>query len=244
MIGVSLLNFSTANEQTIISGILHAMSITEKDLADDFREAISKTNRNGLPSAVWARRSDDLVDQFKQFYNIEVFHISRSRLWQIEPIFNRVTGDLYLLFTDTNLARVKRKYLSKGFSTHYLPSFLLKNSDLLPIEENMELLLFDKEAVKKNDWKRQKDIEKMIGKDAKNVKKVITVSVSYHENEAIAALLKEYTSDFELSKETDVSYMLKTTYSGDNIMDDKDTPSYESVQSLVTLKRSENISNK
>ncbi|WP_438709896.1 DUF5986 family protein [Enterococcus sp. AZ112] len=217
--------------------MLHAMSITEKDVVDDFKGSISKTNRNGLSFNVWARRSDDLESQFAKHNDIEVFHIERTKLWQIDPVFDKTTGNIYLLFSDTTLSQVRNKYVKKGKSTHYSVSFLLKNVGLLPMDgETVELIPFTDEEIERLNLRRQKDIEKMLGKDAENVKKVIMVSVSYHDGEAIAALLQEYTANFELSFEKDVSYMLNTAYSGDSVMDDDGTQPMESEQPLVTLK--------
>ncbi|HDZ6867434.1 TPA: hypothetical protein RUJ37_002705, partial [Listeria monocytogenes] len=59
-----MMDIATSKEQIITDGILHAMSITEKDVVDDFKGSISKTNKNGLSFNVWARRSDDLESQF------------------------------------------------------------------------------------------------------------------------------------------------------------------------------------
>lgn len=238
MLGVfCLMDIATSKEQIITDGILHAMSITEKDVVDDFKGSISKTNKNGLSFNVWARRSDDLESQFAKYDDIEVFHIERTKLWQIDPVFDKKTGNIYLLFSDTTLSHIRNKYVKKGKSTHYSVSFLLKNAGLLPMDgEKVELIPFTDEEIERLNLKRQKDIEKMLGKNAENVKKVIMVSVSYHEGEAIAALLQEYTSNFELSSEKDVSFMLNTAYSGDIVMDDDGTQPMESERPLVTLK--------
>ena len=76
----------------------------------------------------------------------------------------------------------------------------------------------------------------MIGKYAELVKKVIMVSVSYHDGEAIAASLEEYTPNFELSAEVDLSDMLNVAYSGDTMMKDEETQSVELQEPLVKLK--------
>ncbi|HBI6483560.1 TPA: hypothetical protein K8H53_002890 [Listeria monocytogenes] len=232
-----MMEVATSKEQVIIDGILHTMSITEKDVVDDFKGSISKTNRNGLSFNIWARRSDDLESQFAKHNDIEVFHIERTKLWQIDPVFDKTTGNIYLLFSDTTLSQVRNKYVKKGKSTHYSVSFLLKNVGLLPMDgETVELIPFTDEEIERLNLRRQKDIEKMLGKYAENVKKVIMVSVSYHDGEAIAALLQEYTANFELSSEKDVSYMLNTAYSGDSVMADDGSQPMESEQPLVTLK--------
>ena len=102
--------------------------------------------------------------------------------------------------------------------------------------ETVKLVPFTEEETERLNLRRQKDIEKMLGKDAENVKNVIMVSVSYHEGEAIAALLQEYTANFELSSERDVSFMLDTAFSGDTTMEDDGTQPMETEQPLVTLK--------
>lgn len=232
-----MMDAATTKEQIIINGILHAMSITEKDVVDDFKGSISKTNKNGLPFAVWARRSDDLENQFAENDDIKVFHIERIKLWQIDPVFDKKTGSIYLLFSDATLSQVRKKYVKKGKSTHYSVSFLLKNTGLLPmVGEKVELFPFTEEETERLNLRRQKDIEKMLGKDAENVKNVIMVSVSYHEGEAIAAILQEYTENFELSSERDVSFMLDNAFSGDTTMEDDGTQPMETEQPLVTLK--------
>jgi hypothetical protein len=231
------MDVATSKEQIIIDGILHAMSITEKDVVDDFKGSISKTNKNGLSFAVWARRSDDLENQFAKHDDIKVFHIERTKLWQIDPVFDKKTGNIYLLFSDATLSQVRNKYVKKGKSTHYSVSFLLKNTGLLPMDgETVELVPFTEEETERLNLRRQKDIEKMLGKNAENVKNVIMVSVSYHEGEAIAALRQEYTANFELSSERDVSFMLDTAFSGDTTMEDDGTQPMETEQPLVTLK--------
>ena len=228
---------ATDTEQIVIEGILHAMSITGKDVIDDFEEAISKSNKNGLYASVWARRSDDLEAQFSEFDEIEVFHIKRTSLWQIDPVFDRCNGVLYLLFSANNLSQVRKKYMKKGESSHYSFSFLLKNIGLLPMDnEQLEFIPVANEEIEKLNLKRQKDIKKMIGEDASNIKNVKIVSVTYHEGEAIEALLQEYTPEFLLSSERDISDLLVTQYFGDNIMSDDTSDSIESRQPLVTLK--------
>lgn len=227
---------STYNEK-VIKGILHAMSITAKDVKDDFASSISRSNDNGLYSAVWARRSDDLENQFHPYSEITVFHIKRTTLWQIDPVFDRNTGILYLLFSDTNLEQVRKKFIRTGKSNHYSVSFLLKNIGLLPMEtEQTELFSLTTEEILAANMRKQQDIEKMLGKDAEFVNKIVIVNVAYHEDEAIAALFQEYTDGFELSSQMDVSHMLDPQYYGDSSMDDDATEPIEFNQPLVKLK--------
>lgn len=231
------MEITASKESAIINGILHAMSITEKDVIDDFKNSISKTNKNGLYPNVWARRSDDLESQFEMHSEIEVLHIERTKLWQIDPVFDKENGNLYLLFSQPNLSRVRKRYITKGVSSHYSISFLLKNIGLLPMDgENVELVPFTEEEIEKQHIKKNQEIEKMIGKYAELVKKVIMVSVSYHDGEAIAASLEEYTPNFELSAEVDLSDMLNVAYSGDTMMKDEETQSVELQEPLVKLK--------
>lgn len=231
------MNDCIIKEERVIEGILHAMSITEKDVSDDFKNSISRTNKNGLHSNVWARRSDVLENQFKEFAQIEVLHIERSKLWQIDPVFNKETGDLYLLFSDTNLSQVRRKFIKRGHSTHYSASLLLKNDSLIPLkDEQLELIPLGESEIEKQNSNKQKDIEEMLGENSQNVKTVIMVSVNYFKGEAIAASLKKYTNNFELSFEKDISDMLVTSYSGDNSMNDEGTKEFEEEKTLVSLK--------
>lgn len=216
--------------------ILHSMSITTKDVEDDFRESISKTNDNGLPQNVWARRSDDLEKQFKDTTDIKVLHIKRTKLWQIDPVFDKSRGNLYLLFSDTNLNQIRRKYINKGASKHYSVSFLLKNEGILPKKEEIHLIPFTEKELSIEKDRRQKDVQQMLGDDAEKVKKVIIISVTYNDDEAIAAENLIFNFNFEICEQEDISDLLEISFNGDTNMNERTKQSSESNKELVTLK--------
>lgn len=212
------------------------MSITTKDVEDDFRESISKTNDNGLPQNVWARRSDDLEKQFKDTTDIKVLHIKRTKLWQIDPVFDKSRGNLYLLFSDTNLNQIRRKYINKGASKHYSVSFLLKNEGILPKKEEIHLIPFTEKELSIEKDRRQKDVQQMLGDDAEKVKKVIIISVTYNDDEAIAAENLIFNFNFEICEQEDISDLLEISFNGDTNMNERTKQSSESNKELVTLK--------
>lgn len=226
-----------ALNEFILKGILKAMATTSKNVLPDYRESISKTNENGLTSNVWAKRSDVLEEQFVDNPNIKVLHIKRTKLWQFDPVFNKKTGTLYLLFSDKNLKSIRNKYLKSGKSKHYSNSLLLKNEGLLPkYYSQQETLPLSDQELEDERLRKEKDIEEMLKLDAQLVKKVVMVSVTYVNEEAIAAELLTYTPSFDLVDNKDISYLLDITFSGDNNLDDRKSQELQSSSKLVTLK--------
>lgn len=209
------------------------MKVTKEHLADDFKLSISKTNENGLNHNVWARRSDELESYFKNDDDIIVLHIKRSSLWQIDPVFDKKTGILYVQFTDKTLESILRKFKKEKDITHYIFSLLLKVSGKLPLSgEQMEFAL-DDNVIEKRDERRKQDNSKMLGVLESDVKDIKIISVTYHENLAIYAQMIEYTSNFELSRERDISNLLPLVFeyddatitsssNNDNFKDDQD----------------------
>lgn len=220
-------------EDRVANLILQAMKVTKEHLADDFKLSISKTNENGLNHNVWARRSDELESYFKNDDDIIVLHIKRSSLWQIDPVFDKKTGILYVQFTDKTLESILRKFKKEKDITHYIFSLLLKVSGKLPLSgEQMEFAL-DDNVIEKRDERRKQDNSKMLGVLESDVKDIKIISVTYHENLAIYAQMIEYTSNFELSRERDISNLLPLVFeyddatitsssNNDNFKDDQD----------------------
>lgn len=168
------------NEE-VIDPILQAMKVTRRDVIDDFKVAISDVNTNGLPQAVWARRAKVLVSFFKDNNRIKVLRIRRG-FWEINPVFNTETGELYLLSSKDNFKNIKNKYLKDGTSTHYTYDLLIYNSGLLPVTS--EVTLFPNND---DDEKRITENQKMLGEWYENVKKVYIITVDYIVDEAIEA---------------------------------------------------------
>lgn len=220
--------------------ILHAMCITKKDIKDDFSAAISKSNKNGIYPSVWARRSDDLEKQFSNFQNVEVLHIERSKLWQIDPVFDKTTGILYLLFSAQNLKIIRNRYLKKGIRTHYSISLLLKNEHILPEHSQTSLFPIQKKDQDKEKERRLKDTQKLLGENADNVQKVVFVSVNYLNDEAIDAELLTYNYNFILCERENISELLETSFTIDNGSYDNILSEYKTAepteQTFVTLK--------
>lgn len=205
-------------EEEVIRKILSAMSHTELDLLEDYKESISKSNTNGIYQAVWARRSDLLVESFKNDKEIEVLHIQRSSLWQIDPVLNTKSGVLYLMFSDKNLEKVRKDYIKRGVTTHYAYLFLQRSLARETIENtNVELIPFEEtsEDMKEN---RNREICKMLGIFAEEFKDIVFVSTTYYDKMAIAATVKRFTPEFQLSEEYDVSDMLEIGYKGDSTL--------------------------
>lgn len=195
--------------------MLDAMSFTELDLLEDFKQSISKSNVNGISQAVWARRSDILVEHFKNNMNMEVLHIKRSPFWQIDPILNLETGVLYLLFSESNLEKVRRDFIKRGLTTHYAYIFLQRSLSIDAIDgSNIELFPIEK-ASDEMEQKRNKEICKMLGIFADECKDIVFVSVTYYAKIAIAASVKKFTPEFRLSEEHDVSNLLSVDYKDD-----------------------------
>lgn len=216
------------------------MKVTKVNLKEDFKVSISKTNENGLNQAVWARRSDDLENYFKHKDAIKVLHIKRSSLWQIDPVFDKGTGTLYVQFTDKNLDRILSRFKKEKDITHYIFSFLLNVSEKKPMDGEQMEFLFDEDFIKRRDERRKIDNQKMLGVIEKEVKEVKVISVTYHENLAIYAELIEFTSNLEVSSKKDISSLLAPQYENDKetveSSTNKDNSINDNVEILVKLK--------
>lgn len=224
--------------QDILSRMLQAMTVTKSDIADDFAKAISDVNQNGIYSAVWARRCKVLVEQFSGNNNVIILHIKRRGIWQIDPVFDKTTETLYLLFAKDNLKAVQAKYFKNGYSTHYLVSLLLKNDGLYSENEKVQLSLFDEFPSEKE--RKQKDVQKMLGNQTELVKRVRCLAVDYYRNEAIGAQLYDYTSNFQLVNVEDVSVLLPANVDSINtaVISNSKKVVQQEKQMLVTLKTS------
>ncbi|WP_057491751.1 DUF5986 family protein [Streptococcus orisasini] len=227
---------SMSYNSNFIAKILVPMAFTKKDLEDDFRQAISKTSKNGLPQAVWARRSDMLSETFEKDDSFHVLGIQRGGLWQFDPVLEEETGILYLFFTKANFRNIQNKYFKEGQSTHYALSLLLKNENLLPQDDGIQLHLFGDDDYDELE-RKQRDMQKMLGRDADNVSKVRFVIVDYgFYGEAISAKLEEYTSQLLISATVDITHLLPMSAG----LDVTETENVESVREqepqLVTLK--------
>lgn len=200
--------------QEVIQKCLEVLSYTAKDLEPDFRETISKSNQSGIYSNTWGRRSDMFELAFKDNPDIRVLHIPRGKLWQFDPIFNTVTGELIVCFAKNNFNTIRKKYFKKGHSSHYSLSLLLKNEGLYPNQEVEQLSLFkfdDEEKARK-----QADLVKMLGLDCEHVTRVRFLIVDYVYQRAVSAILADYTPQFLLVNSTDVSHLLPSV--ADTIM--------------------------
>lgn len=206
--GVLMLNKSKKTEW-IVKNMLKAMSITVRDVKDSWQKAISEHSSNGLFSSIWARRCDSLIKAFSNDEDVEVLRFKRG-IWQVDPVFDRDTGTLYLLFNRNTLIENRKKYFKKGRSNHYSVSLLLKNEGLLnEYGEQLELFPVDDES--QINFKI-KEINKMLGDNAENVKSVVMVSVEYHLETAVDAKLELYSPNFELIDYYDVTDLLPNRY--------------------------------
>lgn len=203
-------------EEEVLKKMLDAMSFTDLDLLEEYKQFISKSNVNGISQAVWARRSDILVEHFKNYSNMKVLHIKRSPFWQIDPILNLETGVLYLLFSESNLDKVRRDFINRGLTTHYAYLFLQRSLATEIIDgSNLELFPMEK-ASDEMEVKRNKEICKMLGIFAEECKDIVFVSVTYYDKIALAASAKKFTPEFQLSEEHDISHLLSVGYKGDS----------------------------
>lgn len=66
--------------KTVVESILKAMCVGMDYLEDNWKKGISKTNKNGIYGAVWAKRSDILEREFKDSSDINVLHIPRDNM--------------------------------------------------------------------------------------------------------------------------------------------------------------------
>lgn len=198
-------------EKDIVQSILKAMKVTRSDVIDDFHDAISQYNHNGLPQAVWARRCDSLVESFKDFNSVEVLHITRTAIWQFDPVFDKKTGTLYVQFSHNNLESVRKKFIKEKDTSHYLFSLLFTVKEKSPLYgEEQHFNLFNDDNSEKIAEKRESDFKSLLGENGEFVKDVKVISVSYYDNEAITAKLIEYNDNFQLCGQSDISYLLSS----------------------------------
>lgn len=203
----------------IIKTILKAMAITSRDLRDSWEKEISNNNNNGLPAAVWAKRCESLTNDFNNEEDIDVLHIKRGGLWQIDPVFDTTTGVLYLLFNSDSLYLIKRKYFKNSISRHYSVSLLLMNEGLIT-ESNEQLELFPANNEEEQRKFKIEEINKMLGKNAENVKSVVIVSADYYSNTMIEARLELYTPNFSLVEVYDVTKLIPNRYNVEELLGD------------------------
>lgn len=222
------------NEE-VIDSILQVMKVTRRDVIDDFREAISDVNTNGLPQAVWARRAKVLVKIFKHNDRIKLLHIKRG-FWEINPVFNTETGELYLLSSKDNFKNIKNKYLKNGTSTHYTYDLLIYNSGLLPLTS--EVTLFQNND---DDEKRITENQKMLGEWYENVKKVYIVIVDYVVDEAIEASCLLLNDQYATVDEVNLTPLLhENDNDNKNLNGAMDNTDNKQHKPLVTLKKKQN----
>lgn len=220
-------------QESVVQSILNVLSFTEKDLGEDYQKSISKSSRNGLTQAVWARRSDMLDEEFGDTENIEVLHVPRTKIWQIDPVFDQTSGNLYLLFSTRNLLAVKNRFQKHGKYTHYAVSLLLLNKEMSPLDgEQLELLPISEKDNQKVVEKREADIKRIVGGRGERISQVVIVHADYHNGEAISAEVAKFNDLFELCEVLDVSDMLEYGY---------ETPSDE--KQLVKLKNPDSPEN-
>ena len=239
-------------QKSVVQSILKALSFTEKDLAEDYRQSISKSSRNGLSQAVWAKRSDILDDEFENCSDIEVLHVPRTKIWQIDPVFDQANGVLYLLFSTNTLYAVKKRFQIHGKYTHYSVSLLLLNAGKEALDgEQLTLFSMSDEDTEKMTSRRKADILKIVGERGEKIKDVIVVHSSYLNGEAISAEVAVFNDNFELCEATDVSNMLESGYdisSEENTVVTHKTPSTpdgtSNIKRIVRLKNNENQQNK
>lgn len=218
------------NNDTLIRYILTAMKVTKTDVKDDFEAAISRDCHNGLAQSVWSRRASVLIDELKNFDAYEVLKIKRG-FWEVDPVFNAVTGELYILTTKNNFENVKRKFEKMGTSTHYSYDLLMYNSELLPVTS--EVSLFEPDGYE--DAQRYSENQKMLGSHAENVNKVYIVVVDYIFDEAIEAKIMLLNDKYELVTERDLTNLLHTN---DSVfeLDQDSSVTEKSITPIVKLK--------
>ncbi len=212
-VGNIMLDKNKKTEENI-KKILRAMSITVRDVKDSWQKEISEYSSNGLFQSVWAKRCDSLIRDFSSDEGVKVLHFKRG-IWQVDSVFDKETGTLYLLFNSKTLDSIKKQYF-KGESNHYSVSLLLKNEGLLiEHEEQLELFPIDDESQRNF---KIREINKMLGNNAENVKSVVMVNVEYHSEAAIEAKLELYSPTFELLNYYDVTDLLPNRYNMEEIV--------------------------
>lgn len=213
--------------------IIKAMKITKKDVIDDFRNGISDVNYNGLSQAVWARRAKVLERAFRNLPEYKMLHIKRG-FWEINPIFNLKTGELYLLMSKDNLQRIKDKYYRLGTTSHYSYDFLLYNQKLIPEVTNMDLF-----PSENDEEKRMLENQKMLGTNYEKVSRVYLVVVDYYANEPIDAKRLLLNDSYQLIEEVDLNDMLHESVNSETYETPKEMPEEDQKQNIpmVQLKK-------
>lgn len=191
------------NNDGLITTILTAMKVTKIDVKADFADAISDVCFDGLPQAVWARRAKVLTNELAQLNGYEVLHIKRG-FWEINPVFDINSGELYLLTSKDNFERISKQFRKKGISSHYTYDLLLYNSNLLPETSSISLFNINDDNTEHRTFENQK----MLGAHAENVKKVYIVTVDYVANEAIEAELLLLNENYDLIRKRNLTALL------------------------------------
>ncbi len=67
------------------------------------------------------KRADILTQDFESDESIKVLHIKRGNLWQIDPVADLDSGDLYVLMSRKNLKeRIKEAKAKTIFTTLFI----------------------------------------------------------------------------------------------------------------------------
>lgn len=199
----------------IIKRICRAMDYTLIQFRPVYQQAISEVNDNGIRSALWAKRADILTQDFESDESIKVLHIKRGNLWQIDPVADLDSGDLYVLMSRKNLKERIKEAKQKQFSPHYLYSLLIKNS-YIKVKQPKEVSLFplySEETEKEHFAYRMEDCERILGNYQEKIKRIIVVAVDYEAEIAITAHAIVYDSNYNVADDVDVSdYLLPATH--------------------------------
>lgn len=222
----------------ILKACCKVMKYTLAEFRPYYHQVISEVNENGIYQDLWARRADMLTDKFLPNDEIKVLHVKRGR-WQIDPVADLKTGDLYILINKKNLDQRINEAQAKGWSTHYLYSALLKNS-YIKTKNPEPMSLFPMDPLEEDEHKiwRQEDCERILGDLYEKINRIIVVSVEYEGEIAATAHAIIYDSHYNIAEEMEISdYLLPVTYEENDVGDPSEAAPIKG-QPLVKLKHS------
>lgn len=182
----------------VVSAQISAMRFTDSDIASDY-QAISNVTHNGRHFSTWDRRFQILCDKLAKNPRYQQLIIPRG-LWTFVATLDKDDSKLYVMMTEKNLSTRRHEVKMKGFSTHYGYSLIFINKGIETDSKQLEMIPDDK-----NQERRVKDLEKMLGEWVGQVNEVLISSFEYDHDKIIGGSISLFDDNYRQVERVDLS---------------------------------------
>lgn len=210
--------------KTFLRSLIPSLDVDEKKSDAAYKELIGGYTDNAKSMRCWDIRFEQLGDAATLNDGTNVL-FNRGPLWEGLFVLDLATGYLYTFFRDD---RFKRVLQSSKFSSHYLGSLLISNSELDGIGEHQLELLEDDSKRKA----RIKDRNNLLKQYVDKINLVIPITFTLEKRKIVKVdeyLLNSYGDIIEVS---DISDLLSSEVSQIEI----NNATQENSKSVVRLK--------